>query len=354
MAVSTHSLTYVHGVTDSTFENLYWLMNGDGTNLKEAIENSVEGQIERQLGSSFQYISHGYDGFTTENVLGGGVIGSVFPWGGPKVNAYIRSKLSSDRSPVVRPLESLSRSISEAPAGTTHYVIISVGGNDFRVHLRNPIKLLTEVPNVQRRYLEILDRVQRMGRNIRPILVFQYRTDANNDSYGIYKVLGFAAVLPLVCIGGILAASLLRVTGKIGRVSSGAFSMLASIAVYAMTRVIPWKVTLGILKGQSPGMTMIGALMEKFYQPMLERAVRDHLPILDLPNSFNPYDRLYISGIEPNVRAGELIAQGITTIIKGSNLGACHSYEVGGIYRCNGGRQFIPRHWQVEYPSKRV
>ncbi|HUD01944.1 MAG TPA: hypothetical protein VMR37_06420, partial [Rhabdochlamydiaceae bacterium] len=264
MAVSTHSLTYVHGVTDSTFENLYWLMNGDGTNLKEAIENSVEGQIERQLGPSFHYISHGYDGFTTANVLEGGVIAAVFPWGSSKVDAYVQSKLPGNRSTFVKPLERLARSISEAP-DATHYVIISVGGNDFRVHLRNPIKLLTEVPNVQRRYLEILNRVQRMGRNIRPILVFQYRTDANNDSYGIYKVLGFAAVLPLVCIGGILAASLLRVTGKIGRVSSGAFSMLASIAVYAMTRVIPWKVTLGILKGQSPGMTMIGALMEKFY-----------------------------------------------------------------------------------------
>jgi hypothetical protein len=347
------ALTFVHGLTDSTFENSYWHLDGTGSNLEQAIQNSVEGQIQHQLGSRYRYISHGYDGFTTDNVLNGGIIGAVFPWRGPKLDAYIRSKIPQGGTTAVRPLNSLAQSIALAPPGTTHYVIISVGGNDFREHLGNPYKMLKEVPNVQRRYLEILDYVQNIGHNIRPILVFQYRTDANNDAYGIYWILGMVAVLPLACIGGILAAALLRTAGKVGTVSSGAFVLMASIALFLLTKYIPWKVTLGILKGQSPGMAMMGALMEKFYQPMLERARQRLLPILDLPNSFNPYADLYISGIEPNARAGALIAQGITTIIRGSDLGRAHTLDVAAIYRCDRGGTAIPRHWQVEYPSRR-
>ena len=55
--------------------------------------------------------------------------------------------------------------------------------------------------------------------------------------------------------------------------------------------------------------------METFYQPMLQRAREDKIPILDLPNTFNPSARLYTAGIEPNKAGGALIAEGLAHII---------------------------------------
>lgn len=97
---------------------------------------------------------------------------------------------------------------------------------------------------------------------------------------------------------------------------------------------------------------MIGSVMEKFYKPMLKRANITNLPILDLPNSFNPYKAMYISGIEPSKEGGELIAQGLCNIIKG-NQQPGHDYRSSKIYSCDGQVTDNPTDkWQVKYPSK--
>src|SRR5476651_1940692 len=100
---------YVDTVGDSTLENRYWHMNGTGTNLGEAIQKSVEGQLQNQLVYEYEVVSHAYDGFTTQDVLEGGTIWAVFPWGGLKVDAYVKSKRTyafGTYSPVhVKPLE---------------------------------------------------------------------------------------------------------------------------------------------------------------------------------------------------------------------------------------------------------
>lgn len=344
---------YVHTLGDSTLDNLYWLLNGYGTNSEQAKAASVEGQLQSKLGHSYKVVSHAYDGFTTTNVLFGGIIGSVFPaQKGPKFDAYIERKTSESATREVRPLGKLAEEISKNP-DAIHYVVISVGGNDFRENLRNPVRLLEDVPQIQQRYQVILEQVQSMGNNIRPILMFQYRTDARNDPYRIYTVLGsaagVAALVNTLCIATIAIFSYKLAAQKTSIFSRSTFILIAAAIFVGISRTIPLKVTKGMLLGQKPGITMIGALMEKFYQPMLERAKRDHLPILDLPNSFNPYQPFYISGIEPSEKGGGLIARGLSHIIQQ------HDYTSSKIYLSEGEVSDNPTDkWQVKYPTQPV
>jgi hypothetical protein len=217
--------------------------------------------------------------------------------------------------------------------------------------------LLGDVPEIQKRYLEILDNVKALNPNVRPILMFQYRPDVRNDPYRIYKILGTVGnVVTAVQILSLLtiAVSVIALAAfKINILACGLFILISGISSLAISRIVPFRATIGILKGQNPGITMIGALMKKFYRPLLERAKKDNLPILDLPNSFNPYEAMYISGIEPSKEGARAIAEGICQIIKGSNDALPgHDYTSGKIYRCDGQVNSIqPDNWKVEYVS---
>lgn len=339
---------YVHTLGDSTLDNLYWLT--ERYNMQQAKSKSVEGLIKKKLGSSHQVESHAYDGFTTSTVLNGGEIGAVLR-GASNLNAYIAEKASSFTNKQVRPLDKLSKEINKNP-DATHYVVISVGGNDFRENLGNPIRLLGDVSKVQERYLSILDKVKNMNPNVKPVLMFLYRTDAVNDCYGIYTILkvaaGLVAIVQGVCMAVIAAAGVGFAAHKINSFSVGVLVSAAAIILAASSFIVPFKITKGILFRQDTGMTLLGALMEKFYKPILERAKKDNLPILDLPNSFNPYDSsLYISGIEPSEKGGRLIADGISRIIKTNDDHVGHDYKSGKIYTCDGKESEIPDDWHV-------
>jgi hypothetical protein len=80
------------------------------------------------------------------------------------------------------------------------------------------------------------------------------------------------------------------------------------------------------------------------------------LPILDLPNSFNPYDdKLYISGIEPSEKGGALIAKGLSyIIIHDAKVKHVCLADYVTIYdpNCRYGFPSYIRDWQVKYPSR--
>ncbi len=342
---------YVHTLGDSTLDNLYWMLS-EGDNLETAKNKSVEGQLKTHLGDGFEVISHAYDGFTTSSVLQGATVGEVLPGkNGTAYERYISEKIISSSGLNAHPLKKLLKNTTEAPTAK-HYVVISVGGNDFREHLANPLKLLTITADVQKRYLEIVDQVKKLGTHVQPILMFQYRISTANQGYGIYTILGrlgrVAAAVNTTCVAalGYLGWQLAR--GKISPVFGIAGCAIAAIVLALSARTLPLKVTLGILKGQNPGITVIGALMEKLYQPILKYAEKEKLPILDLPNSFNPYQKnLYLHEIEPSEKGGALIAQGLANIIKNRNEAS------STIYRCDGKTSTnVPEKWAVEYPSK--
>lgn len=357
----------VHLLADSTTDNPYWLLNDKGTNIDEAKEGSVEGQLKKLSNNPlkpYHVISHAYDGFTTSSVLQGDNIGRVLYIGSghsltSQQRAYLQIKGKNQSSLHVHPLKDLKESINNYP-GKIHWVVISIGGNDFRERLHDPIGMFRQIPEVRRLYLQILEEIKSIkDRNVRPILMFQYRTDANNDPYRIYKILGFlgklAAAIHLLCIATFAASVTAISARKINTYLGGVFSLVSMTCLILSHRVIPLKVTVGILKRQHSGIATLGALIEKFYRPLLIQAREDKIPVLDLSNTFNPFEDLYISGIEPGKKGAALIAEGIDHIVQShihmqSIVYSTQNSDKGYIGRYND----HPESWQVEYPSKRA
>lgn len=341
---------FVHTLGDSTLENTWWFLKGDGSNLKDAQEKSVEGQLQKHLGDGFTVVSHAYDGFTTSSVLNGDSIGRVFSSAGDKFQTYIQSKAAYKGARQVYPLAQLSESIKANPTAK-HFVVISVGGNDFRESLLNPIQLLNIFPQVQKRYLEIVTKVKSLKGDIQPILMFQYRTSAEDRPYHIYTILG--ALGRIAVLANIVCAALLGYFGwrlalsRINPLRGIAACAMAAIVLTLSARTIPLKATVGILKGQHPGIIVIGALMEKLYRPILEYAKNEKLPILDLPNIFNPFQKdLYLSEIEPSEQGGNHIANRLATIIQ------IHAKSSPSTIYGSGSGPNNPEKWTVAYPSK--
>lgn len=108
-------------------DDLYWLLNGDGSNVEEATAATVEGQLKQKLDRHlYTIVNHAYDGFTTEDVLGTRTraIGSVLPGVGGKYDAYMLQR-DPEAVRTVKPLEALENSL---PADGTHYVVIAWEG----------------------------------------------------------------------------------------------------------------------------------------------------------------------------------------------------------------------------------
>lgn len=269
-------------------------------------------------------------GFTTSSLIGSDVVGKVLPGISPNHltpigEAYLKCKgIAPEDNPLrIQPLVKLKESIAATPAGTTHYVVLSVAGNDFRVQLSNPIAMLRNIPAVIKRYMGILDQLKSLAslenKKVKPILMFQYRVDAKNDTYHIYtllKVIG-VSTLALAAVSTVaLASSLMALAGTISTLTAGILFSIGVTGLVVSNRVLPLRMIKNILGGQELRVAALGALIEKFYQPILKRAKEDGIPILDLPNTFDPYQNLYLSGIEPGVEGGKLIAEGIAHIVQ--------------------------------------
>lgn len=344
---------FIHTLGDSTLDNYFWMLNSD----RERAERlCVEGQL-RQRGH--RVVSHAYDGFTTSSILNGDRVGRVLPPNSSMLDAYMRKKATS-KDGVIHPLEELRRAITQRPKDS-HYVVISVGGNDFRENLSNPCRLLGNISQIQDRYLHILKQIGELQQiyDVKPILVFQYRTDASNDRYSIYKVLGLvgavAVAVHLACLAA-LTAPFWAISGILSPLSGGVIGCVGIVGLYMSRKIVPLSVTKHVLLGRRISMAMIGGLMESFYRPILRQAEVDQMPILDLPNTFNPYDEsLYTCGIEPSEKGGELIAEGIDHIVRSHDFGGESALYAKGAGRATFNRTttiMAHRNWQVAYPSK--
>lgn len=340
---------YIHTLGDSTLDNFYWMLLGSDKNT--AKNNCVEGKLKAK---GHYVVSHAFDGFTTNSVLGQDYIGAVLPPGSAK-QTYMREKAGNGSA--VSPLKELQKKISERP-NATHYVAISVSGNDFRVNLHSPWRLIRDISQIQSRYLQILEKIKGLqGREIKPLLIFQYRTDANQDPYLIYTVLGIlgsvAVATHLACFA-CLTAPIWVCAGQISTFTGGMFALAGVIGLYGSKKVVPLSVTKNVLLGGKISVSMIGGMLESFYQPILNQAKKDRIPILDLPNTFNPFEKLYECGIEPNEKGGALIADGIHHIVTQHDFsGESNLYSKSkDKSEYVGMKNSKPSNWRVAYPSK--
>ncbi len=342
---------YVHTLGDSTLDNLYWMLDDAKVEklyrslpsedrwesfvdqadplVQEAKQRSVEGKLREK---GHQVFSHAYDGFTTVSVLGSDQIGYVLGTS-TKSGLYKNEKqppgTTLDRwdRVSVSPLEELQKKVSQHP-DATHYIALSVGGNDFRVNLGNPWRLIRDITQVQKRYLQIVDKIKKLPGNIKPLLIFQYRTDANDDPYYIYtlfKIIGTVAVVAQIASFALLTAPVWILAGKISALTGGILALVGATVLYVSRKAVPLSVTENFLLGKGISMSMFGGMLESFYRPIINHAKANRIPILDLPNTFNPHKRLYTCGIEPNEEGGALIAEGIDHIVRN------HDFSEGSV-----------------------
>jgi len=344
------SSIHVHTLGDSTLDNLYWEL--DKHSLEEAKQTCVEGQLRAKLGKDTPVFSHAYDGFTTRSVLEADYIGRVLPdW--PSKSTYMEEKLPASEHSRVYPLNQLKGHV-EKHKDQKHVVVLSVGGNDFRENLRNPLKLLRDIPHVQERYLKIAQRLKEM--NVEPILMLQYRTDANDDPYLIYPLMTGLGVLALTinlfCMS-LLTAPLWALAAKVTATKATIAFSVGALGLYGSQKIVPLSFTKNALRGRNIGISFLGSLMEVFYRPILEQALKDQLPVLDLPNTFNPKRPLYTCGIEPSEEGAKLIAEGISHIIAKREPEAkstLYSKPDGADSYISSDN--VPEDWKVEYPQK--
>lgn len=200
--------------------------------------------------------------------------------------------------------------------------MISVGGNDFRVLLFQPWRLLAEIPHVQERYLEIVKQVRALEGDIRPIFMFQYRTDARSQHYRICTILGVlgyvAATINTLAVGTLFYSAFQLTKNRVSTAVGIGKMFVAAAILYLSHRQLSVRVTKEILTGKQAGLAVFGAAMKRLYQPMIKKAKEDKIPILDLPNLFDPMNpNLYECEIEPSREGGTFIAEKLAGIIKG-------------------------------------
>ena len=237
------------------------------------------------------------DGFTSDDVLHGAL---------PNISRAVRARVQdpfpspSASSPIethrFHPLDFIKRS-------PTTSVVLSVGGNDIRHILGSMHTLPTVMKNLQTNYAAIVDRIH--GQCPRLIIMLCYRPSQHHNVdgrfYGVYEAIGS-------------------------------------------------------VPGPGTAASKLNALMEVMFQPILDLARRLQLPVIDLPNSFDPHDgSLYECQIEPSAIGGARIASLINHIVTAHNFtGESLLYSL----RTARGEQDItkkpnrgapPQAWRVEF-----
>jgi hypothetical protein len=87
---ASYSATIIHTLGGSILDNLFWHINTEGTNIKEAQQSCVEGQLKTAC--KCKVISHAYAEFTGKSILEGDKVGKDLPYNTPVMDAYIEAK----------------------------------------------------------------------------------------------------------------------------------------------------------------------------------------------------------------------------------------------------------------------
>jgi len=228
---------------DSTLDNVVWVngqkeciahkLRKDGRtvyNLAADGFNSTDMLEGRYPGISYNDRLEGKDPFLVKDILNG---------------ATSFSKMSN-----FKPLEELM----QVPNLKDAICVCSFGGNDIREKLRgfgmeDPKEILAKV---LQNYMKVLSQILPRCKQI--VICTQYFPDQNDDSYGIYRILGYQGVRQL---------------------------------------------------------------MQHIYPPLLEFAKKHNLAIADFANTFDSKNgALYESQIEPSSLGGDLIVQILDHIVK--------------------------------------
>ena len=170
-----------------------------------------------------------------------------------------------------KPLEHIKELHSRDPVTD---IVLSVGGNDIRVVLKSIHKLFVSMHEFVKNYQRILEECLEITPRV--VIMMQYRPALyQDDVYGIYH---------------------------------------------------------SITMGSGDGIDKINLLMQTMYPQLLKMAEIYALPIIDLPNTFDPrFSDLFRSQIEPSALGSSLIGKMISHVFKN------HSWDNSHLYSCSPG-----------------
>merc|ERR1712137_46148 len=212
----------------------------------DGYSDCVKAKLENILDDNVKITNYAADGFTTKNVLKGAYPMLSFNRRVP-VDPY-PTKFNDK----FHPLDEVEKLHKTSPVS---HIVLSVGGNDIRVVLHSPEKILSSMSEFTQNYQQILERLLKITPNV--IIMMQYRPSLYQDAvYGIY--------------------------GQLQRSPMGV----------------------------GDGMQKMNQLFSLLYPSVLEAARKYSLPLIDLSNTFEPrFSKLFCSQIEPSAYGSSLIAQ---------------------------------------------
>lgn len=250
---------------DSTIDNYCWVAQS---------EDSVTETVRKKLQETHEVVDLSCDGFTSNDVLNGALR-----------NKAIKFDPVRHKEELFKPLEELQK--QESPS----HIVLSIGGNDFREELG---KLINQKPEertasieqltqgIQERYLKILDQIQAMHPDARPIIMLQYTPDSTHDLYAIYTLM-----------------SLVRSKSQ--------------LSLFGILKYLCWGKTHA---ASIESVKELHHLMEEVYKPILALAKEKHIPVIDMASSLDHRDtHFYNSQIEPSAAGSAVIANLISHVV---------------------------------------
>lgn len=286
-------------IGDSTLDNRIWVDGLFATFIKSRLgidRDSADERVSKYQNSFFKpalsvienlkmilpdYKIHDYtnDGFTTTDVLKGNARDKVFGTGNflPFPDTFFE------------PLKEAEKDIKKS-----QYVIVSVGGNNFREFLQSVQQIPAEFRNISiksgfegvfqtllKEYVEIVQKIRAMNPDAKIILMTQYYPSALQNNYKIYEFM--------------------HELGKI----------------------------LNIGGPSHDAMTVIHNIVQKTYAKAFEQLANDkNIIVADITSSLNPYDKdNHVSQIEPSGLGGQRIAMMLQYLMTNSKVASGNSYR---------------------------
>lgn len=249
---------------DSTLDNFVWV---------DHEKDTVRGKLKQKCSDNAEVIDLSCDGFTTSDVLKGA-----------KRNKAVSSRYHQNE--LYQPLVAL-----KALDNPSH-LVLSVGGNDLRENLSflalmEPAKRKTTlnriIKDIQQQYFEILKQVKTIHPGVAPILMLQYTPDSTRDVYGIYTLMNL-------------------------------LHSEKALSKFGMLKFLAW--------GRKNNATQeavaeLHSLMQKVYEPILQYAKEQNIPVIDMASTFDHRDTsFYRQQIEPSAKGAETIATLIDHVVQ--------------------------------------
>lgn len=244
----------------------------------------------------FEIKDYSNDGFTTKDVLNGAYRDKVFGEG--RFAMFPHEEL--------HPIEAAEKDIQDSD-----YVLLSIGGNNFREFLQNALGIKDSekrkafikenydkvFTNLKNEYIEIVNRIRKINPNATLVLMTQYYPSFKQNKYNIYKFMS-----------------------ELGQV-------------------------MGIGENHSDPMDVIHEVVKKTYSEAFKEIGTKNIVVADITSSLDPFNKKnHTWQIEPSGVGGEKIAEMLKKVMEGKYSGIVYRFRPNEYTQILSMSSWVPSH----------